>query len=306
MIKFLVMDVDGSLTDGKIHMGVNGEAFKSFSIKDGCGIKDIIPQYGVIPVIITARESEILANRCRELGIIDIYQNVRQKLDKLKEMISDYSVKENVNYSLGDCAYFGDDILDIQCMRAIKEAGGNVGCPSDAIQEVRAISDYVCINKAGEGALREFSDWLIKPRVNEKDIDKRVTEAIEFLQKLTVTEADANQKIIVNKNFFYNVQNYETKEDRQCKLESHRCFVDIQIMVRGSEAMDIVDTSRLTVKEEYDIDKDVMYWNVPHRMARTTLRVGDCIVLYPENAHRGAISIKKDEKVLKIVGKVRI
>ena len=51
-IKFLVMDVDGTLTDGKIYMSDNGELFKTFDIKDGYGIHDILPQYGIIPVII--------------------------------------------------------------------------------------------------------------------------------------------------------------------------------------------------------------------------------------------------------------
>ena len=67
MIKYLIMDVDGTLTDGKIYMGPNGETIKVFDIKDGCGIKDILPQYDIIPVIITARETKMLENRCKEL-----------------------------------------------------------------------------------------------------------------------------------------------------------------------------------------------------------------------------------------------
>lgn len=114
------------------------------------------------------------------------------------------------------------------------------------------------------------------------------------------------EKQTVNDDFFYSIQSYVTKPAEQCKLESHREYIDIQIMVEGQEVLDIVDTSRLTVKEEYDSMKDVMFWNVPQRMARTTLRAGDCIILYPENAHRGAASYKEDSKVLKIVGKVRV
>lgn len=63
MIRLLVMDVDGTLTDGKIYMSENGEAFKAFDIKDGYGIKHILPKYGIIPVIITARESKIIERR---------------------------------------------------------------------------------------------------------------------------------------------------------------------------------------------------------------------------------------------------
>ena len=71
MIKLLVMDVDGTLTDGKLYFGENGEMFKSFDVKDGCGIKDILPKYNILPVIITARNSVYLEKRCKELGVQD-------------------------------------------------------------------------------------------------------------------------------------------------------------------------------------------------------------------------------------------
>ena len=64
MIKYLVMDVDGTLTDGKIYMSPSGEAMKAFNIKDGCGIHDLLIPSGIIPVIITGRNSEIVLNRC--------------------------------------------------------------------------------------------------------------------------------------------------------------------------------------------------------------------------------------------------
>ena len=64
-IKLLFMDVDGTLTDGKIYMGINGEICKAFNIKDGYGICNILPQYGIVPVVITARESVIVSQRCK-------------------------------------------------------------------------------------------------------------------------------------------------------------------------------------------------------------------------------------------------
>ena len=70
--------------------------------------------------------------------------------------------------------------------------------------------------------------------------------------------------------------------------------------------MDIVDVSRLSIKEEYINDKDIVYWNIPDRMTRIKLSTGDYVVLYPENAHRGAIALEKREKVLKVVGKVSV
>ena len=72
-IKYLVMDVDGTLTDGKIYMGTSGEILKAFDIKDGYGIHDMLIPYGITPVIITGRSSKILENRCRELSITDLF-----------------------------------------------------------------------------------------------------------------------------------------------------------------------------------------------------------------------------------------
>ena len=74
-----IMDVDGTLTDGKIYMGSNGEVCKAFNIKDGCGIHDIALPKGLIPIIITGRSSEIVHNRCNEIGISEIYQGINDK-----------------------------------------------------------------------------------------------------------------------------------------------------------------------------------------------------------------------------------
>lgn len=86
-IKFLVMDVDGTLTDGRIYMGQHGELFKAFNIKDGCGIHDIAIPAGMIPVIITGRKSDIVRNRCKEIGISEIYQGCSDKIKTLIQII---------------------------------------------------------------------------------------------------------------------------------------------------------------------------------------------------------------------------
>lgn len=151
-IRYLVMDVDGTLTDGKIYMGNNGEVFKAFDIKDGCGIHDILIPNGIIPVIITGRSSKILENRCKELGITQLYQGVSDKLDKLIEIIKE----EN----LSQTAYIGDDINDLPCMCEVKQAGGIIGCPKDAVNEVKNISDFVSNRNGGNGSVREFIEWI--------------------------------------------------------------------------------------------------------------------------------------------------
>ncbi len=151
-IKYLVMDVDGTLTDGKIYMGNSGEVMKAFSVKDGCGIHDILIPSGITPVIITGRKSDIVLNRCNEIGINEVYQGISNKIDKLFTITSDFS----------SIAYIGDDINDFSCMILVKEAGGIVGCPKDAVSKVTRIADFVSGYKGGDGAVRNFIEWLVE------------------------------------------------------------------------------------------------------------------------------------------------
>lgn len=154
MVKYLVMDVDGTLTDGKIYMGNNGEMMKAFSIKDGCGIHDIAIPYGITPIIITGRKSKIVENRCREIGIEHIYQGVDDKTKKLKSITED----------LSKVAYIGDDINDLSVMKLIKEAGGKIGCPADATHGIKRIADFVASKNGGDGAVREFIEFIVYDR----------------------------------------------------------------------------------------------------------------------------------------------
>jgi len=88
-IKMLVMDVDGTLTDGKIYMGQDGEIFKVFNVKDGYAIHELLPKYNIVPVIITGRISRIVENRAKEIGIKHIYQSVEDKIGLLKKLVQE-------------------------------------------------------------------------------------------------------------------------------------------------------------------------------------------------------------------------
>ena len=145
-IKLLVMDVDGTLTDGKIYMGNNGEVMKAFDVKDGCGIKDILPTLGITPVIITGRVSQIVENRAKEIGITEFHQGVRDKLAVLKEVAEKYAATPD------EIAYIGDDINDLDCI----EYCGVTASPADAVEEVRQKVSFVCQNDGGKGAVRDF------------------------------------------------------------------------------------------------------------------------------------------------------
>ena len=155
-IRYLVMDVDGTLTDGKIYMGPSGEVMKAFDIKDGYGIHNMLIPNNIIPVIITGRKSPILENRCNELGISDLFQGVKDKITVLTNYLN------SKGSNLSEVAYIGDDLNDMECMDAIIEAQGLVGCPSDAVQQIKDKSHFISSKKGGDGAVRDFIERLVK------------------------------------------------------------------------------------------------------------------------------------------------
>ena len=106
-------------------------------------------------LIITGRTSKIVENRCKELGITNIFQGVADKLGKLKGVMS------SNGRTLKDCAYMGDDLNDLEVMKAIKAEGGLIGCPADAAPAVIEICDFVSEKDGGRGCVRDFIEWLI-------------------------------------------------------------------------------------------------------------------------------------------------
>lgn len=151
-IKLLVMDVDGTMTDGKIYMGKGGELMKAFDIKDGYGIAHLLPQLGILPVIITGRKSEILEHRCRELKIEELHQGIDEKKTVLEQLLSER------NFTFENVAYIGDDLNDLSCM----EAAGLTACPADACEKIKSTVHYVCAKKGGRGAVREFIEYIME------------------------------------------------------------------------------------------------------------------------------------------------
>ena len=154
LIKCVCMDVDGTLTDGKIYVGMSGECVKAFNVKDGYAIKCILPFLGILPCIITGRESAITANRCKELGVNEFQQKVENKKKVLEIMLKKHHL------GLGDVLYIGDDSNDMDCMDAVRMAGGITACPGDAAKEVLLTADYVSAKNGGNGAVRDVIDWL--------------------------------------------------------------------------------------------------------------------------------------------------
>jgi len=150
-IKLLFMDVDGTLTDGHIYIGAQGELMKAFDVKDGYAIAHLLPPAGIVPAIITGRRSAIVEERARELSIAELHQGVGNKLACLKTIAEKYQAKPS------EIAYIGDDLNDLDCIRFC----GLSACPADAVEEVFEAVDYICKHDGGKGAVREFIGFFM-------------------------------------------------------------------------------------------------------------------------------------------------
>lgn len=150
-IKLLVIDVDGTLTNGSIYIGETGEVFKAFNVKDGYAITHLLKDHNIKPAIITGRQSEITARRCEELDIKLLYQGVEKKEKVLR------SLAQELGLTLDEIAYIGDDENDLECINIV----GLSGCPSDSCNKVKANARYITQRKGGDGAVREFIEWII-------------------------------------------------------------------------------------------------------------------------------------------------
>ena len=150
-IRLFVMDVDGTLTDGRIYVGAQGEVMKAFDVRDGYAIAHILPVHGIVPVIITGRASEIVAQRAKELKITELHQGVADKLAVLQAVAGKYGAGPE------EIAYIGDDLNDLPCIRYC----GLTACPADAVPPVPEAVGYVCRHSGGRGAVREFIDRML-------------------------------------------------------------------------------------------------------------------------------------------------
>ncbi|MFW2177122.1 MULTISPECIES: KdsC family phosphatase [unclassified Moraxella] len=150
-VKLLVMDVDGVLSDGKITYDANWVETKSFHVQDGFGIKRL-QQFGIKTAIITGRNSTIVTNRAKELGIDYIVQGREDKLVALNELLA------NLDLTLADCAYIGDDLPDIRALQAVGFSATVANAHNEVIKRVQMVTT----RQGGQGAVREVCDLILK------------------------------------------------------------------------------------------------------------------------------------------------
>lgn len=149
-IKLIAFDVDGVLTNGEIIYTDSGEEIKIFNAKDGQGMA-MLRKQGLITAIITARSSNIVDKRAKDLDILHVYQGIKNKLTAMQELMNIYKL----DYS--QIAYVGDDLPDI----CILEKAGIAFCPADAVEEVKKICHFVSAKQGGKGAVREITDFIL-------------------------------------------------------------------------------------------------------------------------------------------------
>jgi 3-deoxy-D-manno-octulosonate 8-phosphate phosphatase (KDO 8-P phosphatase) len=158
-IKFLILDVDGVLTDGGIILDNKGNEFKTFHVRDGHGIKMLI-RAGIHVAIITGRHSRVVERRAHELGVTELFQKCYDKRAAYKQISEKYSLNDN------EIAYVGDDIVDIPIL---KKAGFSV-VVADADVEVKDVAMMVTKMRGGRGAVREVCDFILKAKGLWQDI----------------------------------------------------------------------------------------------------------------------------------------
>jgi 3-deoxy-D-manno-octulosonate 8-phosphate phosphatase (KDO 8-P phosphatase) len=147
-IKMLVLDVDGTMTDGRINVTEEGQQFKQFHAHDGLGIRMLIQKGLRVGIISHSFSGGAIKARAEMLGISHVYTGLDEKDDILEKWCADLGLAMN------EIAFIGDDLNDLPAMQKV----GISACPSDARDEVISIVDVVLHKNGGAGCVREFID----------------------------------------------------------------------------------------------------------------------------------------------------
>ena len=158
MIKILLTDVDGVLTDGGMYYSAHGDVMKKFNAKDGMGI-NILRKKNIPTVIVTKEKTVIVKKWARKMNVKKVYDGVLKKELVLEKICKFFKISEK------EIAFIGDDVNDLELM---KKVGFSV-TPKDGNNAVKKIADYITKSGGGEGAVREITDLIIKSKYDEKE-----------------------------------------------------------------------------------------------------------------------------------------
>lgn len=151
MIRLIILDVDGCLSDGSLIYSADGIESKAFNVKDGLGIATWI-KMGHYVAIITGRKSSIVEKRAKELGIKYLFQGVRDKQKVLRELVG------NLDLEWNEVAAVGDDLNDYNMLQLV----GRSFTPNNGVKEIQKIVQTRLSLNGGDGAVREMIDILVE------------------------------------------------------------------------------------------------------------------------------------------------
>ncbi len=152
-IEYLLLDVDGVMTDGQIYLDHAGRELKCFSIYDGQGIH-LLQDAGIGVGIVSGRRCGAVSRRAKELHIRDLFQGVTEKLPIYEKILKKRKLQKEA------VAYMGDDIADLPLLLRV---GWSISVPN-AMASVKAASDWITTRRGGEGAVREVADLILEAR----------------------------------------------------------------------------------------------------------------------------------------------
>ncbi|MDD5328732.1 MAG: 3-deoxy-manno-octulosonate-8-phosphatase KdsC [Sulfuricella sp.] len=150
-IRLAIFDVDGVLTDGSLYLADGGQEYKAFNSLDGHGMK-MLNRSGVELAIITGRNSQVVALRAANLGVTHLYQGSEDKLAAFADLL------EKTGLEPSECAYMGDDVVDLPVMRRC----GLALCVPAAPALVKQHAHYVSQLAGGQGAVREICELIMQ------------------------------------------------------------------------------------------------------------------------------------------------
>ena len=150
-IRLFATDVDGVLTDAGMYYAESGDEWKKFNTRDGMGIK-LLQRAGIVTAIVTQERTKLVARRAEKLAIPEVHQGVMDKLSCVREMAARHGL------TLSQVAYIGDDINDLETLKAV----GFSASPADGLPDIVAAVDYICRKKGGEGAVREIIEMILE------------------------------------------------------------------------------------------------------------------------------------------------
>jgi len=149
-IKLVGTDIDGVWTDARMYYTADGDMMKSFSTYDGMGVQ-LLREAGIPLIIITGENTETVARRAKKLGIDRVFQGENEKLKRLKEVCVELDI------NLDEVAYIGDDVNDLDVLRAV---GLSAMPPNSPILD-QFNPDYLTTRSGGDGAFRDFVDFIL-------------------------------------------------------------------------------------------------------------------------------------------------